>query len=276
MTRLELSDEEHDVRLTEIEHSIADLDAATALLQSDLEQLDHRADNFLLNMRDPLVLGPPSFPIEDSSDADVPEPLVARAGTRFLDQLPDVSPKDLLPSDISCHICMEPFDSTEELPVKLPCGHVMGRNCLDRWLAANDSCPLCRRVLFEAELRWPAELLMETGWEMLLEGTVRFMEPEVLDLLDSAGVSVEDARSFVVELGEIMRQQAAIERRLDAFEARNTPSTPLRGAELGELVEGNEAFEARLGRFRARHRALLELPGVGFLLPRGGPFFGGP
>ena len=66
----------------------------------------------------------------------------------FLDQLPDISTKDL-PNDTVCHICMDEFGSSEdpEPPVKLPCGHVIGRNCISRWLKTNNSCPLCRRVV---------------------------------------------------------------------------------------------------------------------------------
>ena len=66
----------------------------------------------------------------------------------FLDQLPDISTKDL-PNDTVCHICMDEFGSTEdpEPPVKLPCGHVIGRKCISRWLKTKNSCPLCRRVV---------------------------------------------------------------------------------------------------------------------------------
>ena len=67
---------------------------------------------------------------------------------RFLDQLPEISTKDL-PNDTVCHICMDEFGSTEdpEPPVKLPCGHVIGRNCISRCLKTKNSCPLCRRVV---------------------------------------------------------------------------------------------------------------------------------
>lgn len=57
--------------------------------------------------------------------------------------------------DDQCSICQEPyqnngwkFGSTLHRPVKLPCGHVLGYQCLARWILSAgfvDSCPLCRK-----------------------------------------------------------------------------------------------------------------------------------
>ncbi|KAL8756392.1 MAG: hypothetical protein Q9199_002954 [Rusavskia elegans] len=64
-----------------------------------------------------------------------------------------------------CSICLEPFSSSgrgstndssgvAETPVSLPCGHIIGFNCIERYLSpfgeARNSCPMCRRKLFEA------------------------------------------------------------------------------------------------------------------------------
>ncbi|KAI4239246.1 MAG: hypothetical protein LQ349_000501 [Xanthoria aureola] len=67
--------------------------------------------------------------------------------------------------DNQCSICLEPFSSAgrghanhssaeAEMPVSLPCGHIIGFKCMERYLSpfgeARNSCPLCRRKLFEA------------------------------------------------------------------------------------------------------------------------------
>lgn len=56
--------------------------------------------------------------------------------------------------DFVCHICEEPYLSTEnpEMAIKLACGHIVGATCLLRWLTPlseqrQNSCPFCRRPL---------------------------------------------------------------------------------------------------------------------------------
>lgn len=71
------------------------------------------------------------------------------AAQRFMDQLPRIAVSDLQ-GETTCHICMEPFNNNAaaaddtEPAVRLPCSHIMGRNCIARWLATTNSCPLCR------------------------------------------------------------------------------------------------------------------------------------
>ena len=73
----------------------------------------------------------------------------------FMAALPVVPIEDL-GEDHSCGICLEtyveplPGADTEE-PIKLPCGHTFGYNCLSEWLETSIqrsfSCPLCRTQL---------------------------------------------------------------------------------------------------------------------------------
>ena len=58
------------------------------------------------------------------------------------------------PEEQDCPICSVmyqcfsstplPTDEDQELPVKLLCGHVFGRDCITRWLHKQDACPKCR------------------------------------------------------------------------------------------------------------------------------------
>ena len=59
---------------------------------------------------------------------------------------------DLKEGEIDCPICYRDYytgDSQNELEdaVKIECGHVYGRRCLDKWIQENDTCPTCRGKL---------------------------------------------------------------------------------------------------------------------------------
>ncbi len=46
----------------------------------------------------------------------------------------------------SCTICLEPFRTSREEPMRLPCGHVFGLSCLVTWTEPKvlRQCPTCR------------------------------------------------------------------------------------------------------------------------------------
>ena len=75
----------------------------------------------------------------------------------FLNSLPAVSLTDLPEGSQDCPICVEPFQDTRgtEMPVQLPCKHIIGKNCLRKWLNSsvlnlkNNTCPFCRAVLLD-------------------------------------------------------------------------------------------------------------------------------
>ena len=82
----------------------------------------------------------------------------------FLHQLPCVRRGVLGKSDQRCFICLEDYGTVPsangiiERPVKLPCSHIMGSECIAIWVSCaagagknNNTCPVCRRVLFENE-----------------------------------------------------------------------------------------------------------------------------
>ena len=76
--------------------------------------------------------------------------------TRFILSLPIVNTANLPDEHKSCHICMEDFQAqtanTLELPVRLPCSHILGTICMINWLSSNGDtsprgCPMCRAEL---------------------------------------------------------------------------------------------------------------------------------
>lgn len=44
----------------------------------------------------------------------------------------------------SCSICMADYEAGEEIRDLPQCSHRFHRECVDRWLAINYTCPLCR------------------------------------------------------------------------------------------------------------------------------------
>lgn len=85
----------------------------------------------------------------------------------FISSLRKVDAEDLGPDriDRECRICFEPYRQcadraaaapdasglymsiSGEDPVRLPCNHIFGQECLEKWLRRHDQCPKCRREL---------------------------------------------------------------------------------------------------------------------------------
>ncbi|PMD22979.1 hypothetical protein NA56DRAFT_81552 [Hyaloscypha hepaticicola] len=66
--------------------------------------------------------------------------------------LPKVSLENLDDDDRNCAICKDEFgvvfqDKKSEHPVRTPCGHVIGSECLTIWLSNHNTCPSCRAIL---------------------------------------------------------------------------------------------------------------------------------
>lgn len=59
-----------------------------------------------------------------------------------------VSISTLAEDEKNCPICLEPFQESD-CPIQLPCKHVLGRDCLMTWLSTDNTCPQCRRTVFD-------------------------------------------------------------------------------------------------------------------------------
>ena len=81
---------------------------------------------------------------------------------QFLEQLPKIPPGEL-PAGSSCMICLYTYGARSaengiiESPVRLPCTHHVGLECITIWLSANTtgkySCPYCRETISPAQPR---------------------------------------------------------------------------------------------------------------------------
>lgn len=93
----------------------------------------------------------------------------------FLATLPRVS----RPEDEKCDICAEAFNTSptsshdgdhpgqgSHAAVTTPCSHVFGEVCLLEWLKDQTTCPMCRRVLYQAEH------VEHDGWATGDEGSI--------------------------------------------------------------------------------------------------------
>lgn len=65
--------------------------------------------------------------------------------------LPEVSHKSsgslAVQDDDQCCICLERFEDGEIVKVLPPCNHFYHPRCVDKWLTAHATCPLCRASL---------------------------------------------------------------------------------------------------------------------------------
>lgn len=71
---------------------------------------------------------------------------------RFRDVPERVRLADLKEDETDCPICYRDYYSGDsqnepEDAVKIGCGHVYGRRCLDKWIQETDTCPTCRGKL---------------------------------------------------------------------------------------------------------------------------------
>ena len=122
----------------------------------------------------------------------------------FLKSLPVLSRMDLPEGNQECPICMEQYQDPphRERPVRLPCKHVMGKDCLQQWQKSceiefnNNTCPICRAVLFKKDddfiedqrqsmhdaLGQVPELYSSRTRPELLEAVNRFLDEEDYDI----------------------------------------------------------------------------------------------
>lgn len=71
----------------------------------------------------------------------------------FIKSLPSIQLEELGPdiTDKDCPICLSEYGtaSPTDTPIKLPCQHILGTDCMYTWLlSGKNTCPHCRRQVF--------------------------------------------------------------------------------------------------------------------------------
>jgi len=56
--------------------------------------------------------------------------------------------KSTMKNQTCCSICMVEFEVREKLRL-LPCSHYYHKECIDKWLSENRTCPICKRTINE-------------------------------------------------------------------------------------------------------------------------------
>ena len=134
-----------------------------------------------------------------------------------------ISPLKITPSlaEEECHICMEPYeengwelDGTLHTPVALPCSHVMGFQCLARWMLStnfDNHCSFCRKQIIGSRFsaRSPISSRLASSFARL----------EMLTALHPDGVSVLEKGRLLRHLEISLRQEFGPGTPIDQFMA---------------------------------------------------------
>lgn len=56
--------------------------------------------------------------------------------------------KNYIPKNEECSICQDKYGFLDEI-CELPCGHKFHKDCVDKWLENNTTCPMCRHNIRE-------------------------------------------------------------------------------------------------------------------------------
>lgn len=127
---------------------------------------------------------------------------------KFLASLPVVKSENLPENYQTCHICKELFDNpvpeeveNPEFPVKLPCNHIMGSECLAKWFDGHKSCPMCRTILF-GQNRYAESPRLLSGDLMAITGQVASEEQR-----DTLSTNAESLPGLAGDLMAVMRQR---------------------------------------------------------------------
>ena len=200
----------------------------------------------------------------------------------FLNSLPVLSLTDLVEGD-NCPICVEQFQNAEdaEKPVRLPCRHIMGKDCLLKWMNSsarnNNLCPICRGVLFERRRpssRFDSPLVLQYRPEFLEEDSSEgYDSPSEIESVEddhspehssfAFGHGIERIGNIIVEHRQLTeRLPEQYHRRRDsniAFESgRNEPGSSLLDREGSRQIDRDHR-PAGLSEFRpllSQHRPL--------------------
>lgn len=147
---------------------------------------------------------------------------------KYISTLEKVDAEDLGPDpfDREYRICFDPYrecavsaaatpDDTSgphmsisgEDPVSLPCNHIFGQKCLERWLRSHDQCPKCRRVLLPS-VSDPDEVMPDLVlFNSSGQGQPGSEDESDTDLEDEPGIGFPEAFNILRLLANIMLER---------------------------------------------------------------------
>ena len=129
---------------------------------------------------------------------------------QFVNRFPKVDKGELDDDSKSCAICFARYltGGAFEQPVKIPhCGHIIGNDCLQKWLSTSATCPFCRAEIYSSdnddwnffsprpEAAW-AELRIKqlTLYHKLTVTILDDFDPETRCAVDVIGAELRDTR----------------------------------------------------------------------------------
>lgn len=152
-----------------------------------------------------------------------------------------------------CDICLNTFTNNDPAVQILNisgCGHIFGRECILVWLAAHNSCPLCRAVLIQPTVSTPShthrQARVHGGW--LVNAFSETFNPrststgdlvgmqwvDVTNILDT-GIDWNQERAYRRQVRDQHRRRMALEAERP-YGGRNGPAEPQR-VDLGRRVQ---------------------------------------
>ena len=131
---------------------------------------------------DPMGLYPDEDDMEDDMEDDIEDDIeelyvAPQEIETFLNNLSIIPTESIPEEEASCNICLERFAPSNEAAVRLNCDHVLGRNCIQRWLSENKTtCPFCRANIYQG-----------TPLERRLERRLRTNEEDQANIQEAIG-----------------------------------------------------------------------------------------
>lgn len=140
---------------------------------------------------------------------------------------------------LECAVCICEFEDDEELRLLPHCNHVFHPDCIDAWLAAHVTCPVCRANLTEqatvasADPGAPPAVAQEAP------------APDHVAIAVDPAVEEEEKKEAAVELARIGSQRRAARSRSGRRPA-SFPRSHSTGHSMIRPVEGADRFTLRL------------------------------
>lgn len=102
------------------------------------------------------------------------EPSECGLKKEFRDMLPTiVFNENVLIEDTQCAVCLGDYEIDEKLQQLPVCGHTFHLECVDKWLANNTTCPLCRTSLLQAAKVVPLDSLAHIATPLQIDDLPR-------------------------------------------------------------------------------------------------------